>query len=81
MNGPYTAIQRAILFGENLASDASKRIIVSMDGNDVALTAKDLLIMRVKNNLYSTTIRENKDPQRSLIIKLAIQGIQSKTKP
>jgi len=54
MNGPYTAIQRATRFGENLASDASKSIIVSMDGNDVALTAKDLLNIRAKNNTSST---------------------------
>ena len=54
MSGSYAAIQRAALSAEELAIKTNTSILVSIDGKDVELTAKDLLNMRAKNNTCST---------------------------
>ena len=54
MAGSYAAIQRSAQSAEELAIKTNTSILVSIDGKDVELTAKDLLNMRAKNNTSST---------------------------
>ena len=48
--GSYAAMERAARSAQDLAIKTNTGIVVSIDGKNVELTAKDLINLRVKEN-------------------------------
>ena len=48
--GSFAAMERAAISAQDLAIKTNTGIIVSIDGKNVELTAKDLINLRVKEN-------------------------------
>jgi hypothetical protein len=48
--GSFAAMERAAISAQDLAIKTNTGIVVSIDGKDVELTAKDLINLRVKEN-------------------------------
>ena len=48
--GSFAAMERAARSAQDLAIETNTGIIVSIDGKNVELTAKDLINLRVKEN-------------------------------
>jgi len=48
--GSFAAMERAAISAQDLAIKTNTGIVVSIDGKNVELTAKDLINLRVKEN-------------------------------
>ena len=48
--GPFAAMERAAISAQDLAIKTNTGIVISIDGKNVELTAKDLINLRVKEN-------------------------------
>jgi hypothetical protein len=48
--GSFAAMERAAISAQDLAIKTNTGIVVSIDGKNIELTAKDLINLRVKEN-------------------------------